>query len=331
MAETLQRTLSLLNLLQSRPVWTGTELARELGVTTRSIRRDVERLRELGYPIRATQGVGGGYQLGAGRALPPLLLDDGEAVAVAISLRLAAGGSVAGVSEAALRALAKLDQVLPARLRGAVEAVSLSTVSLDQRHGAGPEAVAPELLLELARAIRTPERISFGYRKAGHATADSATAAGRRVEPYRLVSAGRRWYLMAWDLDREDWRSFRLDRMGGLRATGWRFTPRPAPDAAQYIQTSISRSPYAHEARIRIHAGADVVRARVPATAAAIEPDGPDSCILAAGANALELIAFHVAMLGFDAEVLEPAQLRDVLGQLATRMQRMAAEPRPAG
>lgn len=322
MADTLQRILSLLNLLQSRPVWTGTELSRELGVTTRSIRRDVERLRELGYPIRAAQGVGGGYQLGAGRVLPPLLLDDGEAIAVAVSLRLAAGGSVAGISETALRALAKLDQVLPAKLRGAVEAVSSSTVSLDQAHSTDTDAVSPELLLDLARAIRTPERITFGYRNGGRAPQQDLTE--RRVEPYRLVSAGRRWYLMAWDLDRDDWRSFRLDRIERLRPTQWRFSLRDAPDPVEFIQASISRNPYAHVARIRIHAAADVVRARVPATVARVDAEGADSCILVAGANALEAIGFHVVSLGFEAEVLEPSELRSVLREMAARMQRMA-------
>lgn len=324
MDETIGRVLGLLNLLQSRPVWTGTELAAELGVTTRSIRRDVERLRRLGYPIRATQGVGGGYQLGAGKALPPLLLDDGEAVAVAVSLRLAAGGSVAGVGEAALRALAKLDQMLPARLRAPVEAVSSSTLSLDDARG-GTGIVPSSRLLELARAIRTPEVVTFGYTAAG----PDAVPAERRVEPYRLVSAGRRWYLMAFDLDRDAWRTFRLDRIEAVHSTGFRFARRDAPDAAEFVQTAISQNPYAHVARVRIQAAADTVRSQLPASVASVEPDGDDACILTAGGNSLEFVALHVALLGHEATVLEPAELLPVLRDVGARLARMGRQEPP--
>ncbi|WP_417233758.1 helix-turn-helix transcriptional regulator [Arthrobacter sp.] len=324
MDETIGRVLGLLNLLQSRPVWTGTELAAELGVTTRSIRRDVERLRRLGYPIRATQGVGGGYQLGAGKALPPLLLDDGEAVAVAVSLRLAAGGSVAGVGEAALRALAKLDQMLPARLRAPVEAVSSSTLSLDDARG-GTGIVPSSRLLELARAIRTPEVVTFGYTAAG----PDAVPAERRVEPYRLVSAGRRWYLMAFDLDRDAWRTFRLDRIEAMHSTGFRFARRDAPDAAEFVQTAISQNPYAHVARVRIQAAADTVRSQLPASVASVEPDGDDACILTAGGNSLEFVALHVALLGHEATVLEPAELLPVLRDVGARLARMGRQEPP--
>lgn len=318
MDETIGRVLGLLNLLQSRPVWTGTELAAELGVTTRSIRRDVERLRRLGYPIRATQGVGGGYQLGAGRALPPLLLDDGEAVAVAVSLRLAAGGSVAGVGEAALRALSKLDQMLPARLRASVDAVASSTVSLDGTRG-GDDIVPSSRLLALAHAIRTPELVTFAYTPAG----PDARTAERRAEPYRLVSAGRRWYLMAYDLDRDDWRTFRLDRIGAVHATGFRFTRREAPDAAGFVQAAISQNPYAHVARIRIAAPVGTVRSQIPANVAAVEADGDDACILTSGGSSLEFVAVHVALLGHEATVLEPPELGPVLRDLGGRLARM--------
>ncbi|MBM6622388.1 YafY family transcriptional regulator [Micrococcaceae bacterium RIT802] len=321
MDETLGRVLGLLNLLQSRPVWTGSELAAELGVTTRSIRRDVERLRRLGYPIRATQGVGGGYQLGAGKALPPLLLDDGEAVAVAVSLRLAAGGSVAGVGEAALRALSKLDQMLPARLRAPVEAVASSTLSLDGTRG-GADIVPSSRLLELAHAIRTPEVVAFGYTPAG----TDAVPAERRAEPYRLVSAGRRWYLMAFDLDRDAWRTFRLDRIDAVHATGFRFTRRQAPDAAEFVQAAISQNPYAHIARVRIQAPADTVRAQIPASVASVDADGGDACTLTAGGNSLEFVALHVALLGHEATVLEPPELRPVLRDVGARLARMGRE-----
>lgn len=320
MDETLRRVLGLLNLLQSRPVWTGTELAAELGVTTRSIRRDVERLRRLGYPIRATQGVGGGYQLGAGKALPPLLLDDGEAVAVAVSLRLAAGGSVSGVGEAALRALSKLDQMLPARLRAPVEAVASSTLSLEGVRGG--ELVPSSRLLELAHAIRTPEVVTFAYTAAG----PDAVSAERRAEPYRLVSAGRRWYLMAFDLERDAWRTFRLDRIGTVHATGFRFTRREAPDPAEFVQAAISQNPYAHITRVRIEAPAETVRAQLPATVASVEAEGEDTCILTAGGNSLEIVALHVALLGHEATVLEPPELRPVLRDLGARLGRMGRQ-----
>ena len=199
MSETTSRVLQLLGLLQSRRVWTGEELAERLGVTTRSVRRDVERLRDLGYPVHASKGHGGGYQLGAGAALPPLLLDPDEAVAMAVCLRLAAGGSVAGVGESALRALSKLDQVMPSRLRSQVSAVHEATVTLTWNSSDSP--VEPDVLMTLARACRDREHVSASYvDRAGNATE-------RRLEPYQLVTTGKRWYLLAFDRDREDWRS----------------------------------------------------------------------------------------------------------------------------
>ena len=240
---TTARTLRLLDLLQSRPVWSGTELAERLGVTTRSVRRDIDRLRDLGYPVRATHGAGGGYQLGAGRRLPPLLLDDDEAVAVAVCLRLAAGGTIEGLGEAAVRTLAKLDQVLPARLRSQVEAIHEATVTLD----AGTPSVDARTLLLLARACRETERVTVTY-------AGPRGEGERRLEPYRLVATGRRWYLLAWDLDREDWRTFRLDRMTEPATSGWRFRPREAPDAADFVRRAITVGAYDHVARVRIEA-----------------------------------------------------------------------------
>ena len=254
MSETTQRVLRLLALLQSRPVWTGAELAERLGVTTRSIRRDVERLRDLGYPVRAAQGVGGGYQLGSGKALPPLLLDDEEVVAVAVSLRLAAGGAVAGASEAAVRTMAKLDQVMPGRLRAEVRALQDSIATL-QLPGA---VVDGDVLLVLARACRDTVRVTFDY------TAVDGAATSRRVEPYRLVVVGPRWYLFAYDLDREDWRTFRLDRMSSVAPGTWRFTPREHADPASYVQRSVVSSPYRWTARVRVDAPHEEVARRVP-------------------------------------------------------------------
>src|SRR6201991_1547638 len=285
MTETRSRVLQLLGLLQSRRVWTGEELAERLDVTTRSVRRDVERLRDLGYPVQASKGYGGGYQLGAGAALPPLLLDPDEAVAMAVCLRLAAGGSVAGVGESALRALSKLDQVMPARLRSQVAAVHDATVTLPSNYSDSP--VEPEVLMTRARACRDREHITAGYvDRAGNTTA-------RRLEPYQLVTTGRRWYLLAYDRDRQDWRSLRLDRMSDVLALGSTFVARDAPDAAAYVRRSISSSPYRYVARVRFHASEDVVASHFSPASATIEPDGPDACVVTAGADDPERMVFY--------------------------------------
>ena len=307
---TTQRVLRLLSLLQSRPVWTGAELAERLGVTTRSVRRDVERLRELGYPVNAAKGSGGGYQLGAGRALPPLLLEDEEAVAVAVSLRLAAGGTVAGASEAALRTLAKLDQVMPARLRAEVRAIQDATETLS---GVAVE-VDGEALLTLARACRDLVRVRFGYDARG------GSASERTVEPVRLVATGRRWYLMAWDVDREDWRTFRLDRMREVTAGTWRFRPREHPDPVEYVQRSVTSSPYPHQVRVVVRAPVEEVRSRVTPTSAVATEYGDGTTLLELGGENLYTLAFHLAWIGFDLEVLEPQGLRQVLAELGARM-----------
>jgi predicted DNA-binding transcriptional regulator YafY len=311
---TTERVLRLLGLLQQRPVWTGPELADRLGVTTRSIRRDVERLRSLGYPVNATQGVGGGYQLGAGRALPPLLLDDEEAIATAVSLRLAAGGTVAGASEAAVRTLAKLDQVLPARLRAEVRALHDAIVTLE----GGRIEVDADALLSLARACRDTVRVEFGY--AGR----DQRPGERRVEPYQLVATGRRWYLLAFDLDRDDWRSFRLDRMSGLRATTWRFRRREHPDPAAYVQRAVTVAGYRYRARVRVHASVDEVRRATSASTVTVEPFDDASCLLLTGSDSLYALALHLGLLGWDFEVLEPPELKQALATLGTRLTRAA-------
>ncbi len=310
MSDPTARVLRLLALLQQRPVWTGPELAERLGVTDRSVRRDVERLRTLGYPVNATQGVGGGYQLGAGLALPPLLLDDEEAIATAVSLRLAAGGTVAGASEAAVRTLAKLDQVLPARLRAEVRAVHDAIVTLE---GSRVEVDADALLV-LARAARDRVRVELTY------TAAEAEPAVRRVEPYQLVATGRRWYLLAFDLDRDDWRTFRLDRMAEVRATTFRFALREAPDAAAYVQRSVTVSPYQHEARVLVHAPAEAVRERIPPTVGSVEPVGDDTCRVVAGGNSLEALLWHFGTLGHAFTVESPDELRMAAAAFGARV-----------
>lgn len=313
---TTARVLRLLDLLQSRPVWSGTELAERLGVTTRSVRRDVERLRELGYPVNAAHGAGGGYQLGAGRRLPPLLLDDTEAVAIAVCLRLAAGGTVEGLGEAAVRTLAKLDQVLPGRLRAQVEAIHEATVTLD---GAASPVDASTLLV-LARAVRETERVTFAY-------AGPRGSGERRAEPYRLVATGRRWYLLAYDLDRDDWRTFRLDRMTDVEARGWRFTPREAPDAVDYVRRSISRDPYDHVARVRIEAPKSLVEKLIPPSVGTVTADGRSRCIFEAGGNHLGAMAMHIGALPWEMTVLDPPELRDTMREQASRMLRAIGHP----
>lgn len=311
---TTARVLRLLDLLQSRPVWSGTELAERLGVTTRSVRRDVDRLRDLGYPVNAAHGAGGGYQLGAGRRLPPLLLDDDEAVAIAVCLRLAAGGTVEGLGEAAVRTLAKLDQVLPARLRSQVEAIHEATVTLDS----DTARVDAAILLLLARACRETERVTFAY-------AGPRGSGERRVEPYRLVATGRRWYLLAYDLDREDWRTFRLDRITGAEARGWRFRPRAdAPDAAEHVRRSISHGAYDHVCRVRIEAPKALVDKRIPVSVGTVTADGRSHCIFEAGGNHLGWMAMHLGVLPWEMEVLEPPELREVMREQAARMLRTA-------
>ena len=309
-AGTTERVLRLLGLLQQRAVWTGPELADRLGVTTRSIRRDVERLRGLGYPVNATQGVGGGYQLGAGKALPPLLLDDEEAIATAVSLRLAAGGTVAGASEAAVRTLAKLDQVLPARLRAEVRALQDAITTLE----GGRVEVDADALMVLARAARDHVRVDLTY------AAPERPPVERRVEPYALVATGRRWYLMAWDLERDDWRTLRLDRMSDVRATTWRFRPRDAPDAAAYVQHAVSVSPYRYEARVLLHAPAAAMREKVSAASGRVDPVDERTCRFIAGANSLEAIAWHLCSLDVAFTVEAPAELRETLAELGARM-----------
>ncbi|GAY16527.1 DeoR family transcriptional regulator [Mycobacterium sp. shizuoka-1] len=304
--------LQLLGLLQSRRVWSGEELSRRLGVTTRSVRRDIERLRELGYPVHASTGHGGGYQLGAGAALPPLLLDADEAVAMAVCLRLAAGGSVAGVGESALRALTKLDQVMPARLRSQVAAVHEATVTLTRE----PQSpVDPEILMTLARACRDREHVDADY-------VDRAGAASsRRLEPYQLVTTGQRWYLLAYDRDRQDWRSLRLDRMAQVRVAGTTFTARDAPDAATYVGRAITTSPYRHVARVRYRAPKSVIAQHFSPTSVTISEDGPDACVVVSGADDPHTLALYLAMPGVAFDILEP----DAVAQAALAMSALLA------
>jgi predicted DNA-binding transcriptional regulator YafY len=315
---TTERVLTLLGLLQQRQVWTGTELADRLGVTPRTVRRDVERLRTLGYPVHASQGVGGGYRLGAGHDLPPLLLDDEEAIATAVSLLIGAGGAVAGAGDAALRALTKLDRVLPIRLRHEVRALSDAVESF----GGGRIPVDPDVLMALARACRDEVEVGFTY-PSGDAVRE------RRVEPYRLVASDRRWYLFAHDLDRNGWRTFRVDRMTAVSARTWHFRPRAAPDAAAYVQEGVASRVYPHRARFLVHAPAATVRARIPGSAAVVQGRGSEACEVVSGGADLDFVLMHVLLLGHRFEVLEPPELRSRSRELAESLRAAGADPRP--
>ncbi len=247
---TSSRLLRLLSLLQTPRDWTGTELADRLEVSPRTVRNDIERLRDLGYPVHATRGSIGGYRLEAGTSMPPLLLDDEEAVAVAIGLRTATQGAVAGIEETSLRALAKLEQVLPPRLRRQVS--TLQSVTVNVRRGRPGPMVDPAMLTEIARLARGRFTIRFDY------SDRRQEASQRRVEPYRIVNAGLRWYLVAWDLDREDWRTFRVDRMREGMSPGLRFTPRELTDAdaEALVARGVPVEARRHQARVIVHAPA---------------------------------------------------------------------------
>ncbi|MEU9374931.1 YafY family protein [Streptomyces sp. NPDC048255] len=305
MLETSARLLRLLSLLQAHRDWTGADLAERLGVTARTVRRDVDRLRELGYPVHASPGTGGGYQLGAGAELPPLLLDDDEAVAVAVGLRTAAGNGVEGIGEASVRALAKLEQVLPSRLRRRVSALNEFTVPM--LRGAERSAVDPSVLTELAAVCRDSERLRFAYRD------HEGEATRRAVEPHRLVCTERRWYLVAWDLDREAWRTFRADRIEPRPPHGPRFTPRPPPaeDLAAYVSRGVAQQAYAARAVLRLKVSAEEAAGVIGPSDGALEPVDAQSCLLRTGAVNLDVLVIHVMLLGCEFEVVEPPELTD--------------------
>jgi predicted DNA-binding transcriptional regulator YafY len=303
MADTSARTLRLLSLLEGRRYWPGAELAERLQVSARTLRRDVDRLRELGYPIQAQRGVDGGYQLAAGTALPPLVVDDEEAVALAVGLQVAAQGAVEGTAEASMRALAKVIQVMPARLRRRVEALNAATVPASW--GNTPQAaVDPAILTTTAMACRDAERLRFSY------TAASGEQTDRHVEPYRLVLLGRRWYLVAYDLTRQDWRSFRLDRLAGPRGTGARFRPRelPAADAAAFVRAGIGRATAVYEVEALVDAPAETVRERFGRWAAVEEVSETRSRIRMT-VDQLEWPMMLLGSLGAEFEVISPPEL----------------------
>jgi predicted DNA-binding transcriptional regulator YafY len=319
MLGTSARLLRLLTLLQTRRSWTGPELCGRLEITSRTLRRDVDRLRSLGYPVGSTSGVAGGYRLGAGSELPPLLLDDEEALAVSLGLRTAAAGGVTGMEEVSLRALAKLEQVLPARLRRRLSALHASIVPLAR---SGP-TVDGHTLAALAAACRDNQRLEFGYR------GNDGARTSRRVEPAGLVHTGWRWYLVAWDLRRDDWRTFRVDRIASKVTAAATFFPRPPPEGglAAYVSRSVSLAPYPVRARVLLHAPIAEIARKVSPAAGTLESVDAGSCLLHAGTPSLDALAVWMSLLGVEFEIRAPPEARAHLRALGERALR-AAGPR---
>jgi predicted DNA-binding transcriptional regulator YafY len=314
---TSTRMLQLLSLLQTHRYWPGAELAARLEVSARTLRRDVDRLRDLGYPVDAGRGVGGGYQLRAGAVLPPLLLDDDEAVAIAVGLTTAAGGSVAGIEETSVRALSKVVQMMPSRLRRRVDALQAYTVPTVL---SGP-TVDAGALTAIAQACRDDERLRFAY------TARGGQRAERTVEPHRLVSLGRRWYLLAWDLDRQDWRTFRVDRLADPAPTGARFRQRELPggDPAAFVQASIASVPTRYDVLVTVQAPAEAVQ-RVVCHWGTVEAVDEGSCRLRMGVDSLDWPAMVLSAVGAHFHVTRPPELVEHLLETGRRFVR-ATEP----
>ena len=319
MAETTSsRLLTLLSLLQGRRDWPGQELADRLEVSGRTVRRDVDRLRELGYPVESLTGPAGGYRLAAGAAMPPLLLDDDEAIAIAVGLRTAARASVTGIEETSVRALVKLEQVLPAHLRRRVQALGAATTTLS--YEGGPTA-DPQVLTLLAAACRDRERLRFGYQ------AREGEKSRREAEPHSLVNVGRRWYLVAWDCGRKDWRTFRVDRLTPPARQRALPAARAAGRGCRDVRLAVAAGAAqplrgaAHAARLGggdAQAGAALV--------GPFEPLGEERCEYRTGDDNLDWLAARLTMLGVEFEVHEPPELIEHLQVLAARLAR-AAQP----
>ncbi len=318
MAESAARLLQLLSLMASRPQWAAAELAGRLEVTDRTLRRDIERLRALGYPVHSARGITGGYWLGAGRALPPLLLDDEEATAVVIALRTAAVGGVTGIAETAVSALVKLEQVLPARLSHRIASLQRATAFLPR----SAATADPQTLALLATACYNQHRVRFAY------TDFHARPTSRSVEPLRLVHSGRYWYLVARDLDRAAWRVFRVDRITDPYDTAVRFIPHDPPDAAEFVATAVSTAPYPHHAKVRLHTSIEYAAQHFPPSTGVLESTAPGECVLTTGAYSLDDIAMHLGVLDIEFTVLEPAELRSRVEAIADRFHRAAQRHR---
>jgi predicted DNA-binding transcriptional regulator YafY len=318
MANTSSRMLQLLSLLQTHRYWPGTDLAARLEVSVRTLRRDIDRLRDLGYPVQAHRGVDGGYQLAVGASLPPLVLDDEEAVALTLGLLALTSSTVTGMAESSVRVLAKVVQVMPVRLRRRVDALRAVTepVSWNSGPGAGP-IVDPGVLTSVAQACRDTERLTFTY------TAADGTPSERLTEPLRLVPIGRRWYLVAYDLTRHDWRSFRLDRVAEPRATGAHFRPRelPADDAATFVRAGLSQLPASYSVEVIAQTPALEAQRRIGQWTE-VEPLDEHSCRIRMRADSLEWPVMALGVLGAEFTVQSPPELRDHLQELASRFSR---------
>jgi predicted DNA-binding transcriptional regulator YafY len=304
MGDTPGRMLELLSLLQARRSWGGEELAARLDVTERTVRRDVERLRQLGYPVEAVPGRFGGYQLSRGGRLPPLLFNDDEAAAIVIGLRSAIDGSVTGLEDSAVSALAKLDQILPAHVAGRVRALHESTGAM-LWHGPQEQVDAGHLIL-LAQASSAQEHARFDY------VDKEGTATSRLIEPLRLVRSGWRWYLVAWDVDRADWRTFRLDRITNPETVGTRFQERSHPDPVEIMTDGVAMGGYPFRARIRLPLSAHEATRVVPRTFAVLEDEG-GSTVIEVGSTNVERMVGYLAGLNPPCEVLDPPELRHAL------------------
>jgi predicted DNA-binding transcriptional regulator YafY len=316
MANTSNRTLRLLSLLQTHRYWPGTELANRLDVSVRTLRRDVDRLRELGYPVEAQRGVDGGYQLAPGAALPPLMVDDEEAVALAVGLQNAAQSAVEGVAEASVRVLAKVVQVMPPRLRRRVEAIRAMTVRASW-NGPATASAEPGVLTTVALACRDSERLRFSYTAAGGQRTD------RDVEPHRLVALGRRWYLVAYDLTRHDWRNFRLDRLTAPQGTGARFRPRdlPTADVAEFVRASVDNAPRQYRMEVVVDAPAGIVRDRIGRWTTVEEIDA-DHCRVRVTADSLDWPTMALGVVGADFHVVGPPELVEQIRDWGARFTR---------
>lgn len=309
--DTAERLLKLLGLLEGRIDWTADELAGRLEVTPRTIRRDIARLRELGYPVEAVAGPGGGYRLGAGGKLPPLLLDDDEALAVALGLRVSALTAVGGLEDSSLSALAKLEHVLPARLRSRLEDVSDATIST---LAASRTRVDHGHLALVAATIRKRERLRLSY------VDNRGAASERHVEPVRLVHTGRRWYLVAFDLDRDDWRTFRLDRVSQPLATGMRSDRRRGPDPVSLVQRGITVDAWNHSASIVLHASAERARWEIAPTVGTVDPIDDGKSRLTIGADEMSWLARFLLSLPMPFDVESPPELEEELARIGTEL-----------
>src|SRR4051794_13514890 len=317
MADTAARMLALLGLLQARSDWSGPELAERLGVTDRTIRNDVDRLRGLGCPVDAVRGPGGRYRLGVGTKLPPLLLEEDEAIAVTVGLR--AGTTVQGIEETSARALAKLEHVLPHRLRRRVNALKDAVSAGPESTGSNVEdpIVDPSLLSEVATAVRDHVELRFDYPLNGESQRV-------RREPYRLVSWQRRWFVVARDAGTDSWAPYRLDWMTLRSPGGRRFTPRPLPgeDYTAFVLREVAFSGWTVHARIAVDAPAEDVLARINPAVGVVESVDDGHCVLVTGADSVEMIAVYIGLLGLDFHVTDPPELVDAVRRVGERYRR---------